>query len=190
MEPGNPRLALPTRVLEFRLDETPTAWGRAVPVARQVSVDVYRNLLRNGKRVPVDVHTPDNVRSTQVRIARAAHIAAGRMRFGLCEVEITAVFPRPARLAKADPGRHPYHPRPDVDNLAKNVLDALQRGPAGNPKPKKPRLPPNLRGKVKLQKPKPVGIIADDALVYSLIVRKFYAAADEQAHLHVVIRGE
>lgn len=81
-------------------------------------------------------------------------------------VTIEAVLPRPADLCKCsartgvplrDPSRRWHGKKPDLDNIAKAVLDALTRG----------------------------GWWQDDALVVSLSVAKHTAALGESPHLRV-----
>jgi Holliday junction resolvase RusA-like endonuclease len=71
----------------------------------------------------------------------------------LATVVIDAVFSRPKRLLRRlDPvGRIPHSSKPDADNVAKAVLDAMVKA----------------------------GVLRDDALVNELTVRKWYAARDE-----------
>lgn len=75
------------------------------------------------------------------------------------QAKLTLVFPRPASVAKRmGIGRMPHTGRPDCDNLAKSVLDALE------------------------------GIVfRNDALIHSISVEKWKAAVDEQPHAKIEI---
>jgi Holliday junction resolvase RusA-like endonuclease len=79
-------------------------------------------------------------------------------------VELVAVFPRPGRLnRRKDPaGRMVMDSRAagtDIDNVAKAILDGLQRG----------------------------GLLVDDKQVVELLARKVYAAKGEEACVEVVV---
>ena len=71
----------------------------------------------------------------------------------LCGVEIVAVFSRPQRLLrKKDPLQRIYHgSKPDIDNVAKSVLDSLVMA----------------------------GVIRDDKQVVELFIRSVYASKEE-----------
>ena len=173
-------LPLSTRKVVVRLDEVPSSWKRAEPVlswAVRGSGPVYPRQTKPHKVVRVTKRLPDSARASQTRIARAAWLAMrgqGGRRFGVCKIHIVAVFPRPQRLDKSDPGRHWHCVTPDVDNVAKNVLDALQRDAMGG----KPRTKPKAGWP---------GVIPDDKLVVSLLVEKFYAAMNEAPSLTITI---
>lgn len=79
---------------------------------------------------------------------------------GPSSVTISAVLPRPKRL-KCET-REPAPVKPDVDNVAKLVLDALVKA----------------------------GVLADDRHVVDLYVSKVYAAPGEQAHVQVWVTQE
>lgn len=86
---------------------------------------------------------------------------AGRVPIGgASSVTISAVLPRPKRL-KCET-REPAPVKPDVDNVAKLVLDALVKA----------------------------GVLADDRHVVDLYVSKAYAAPGEQAHVQVWVTQE
>ena len=80
---------------------------------------------------------------------------------GGCVVRVLALFPRPGRLRwKTKPmDRSPHMTKPDVDNIAKIVLDAMQRA----------------------------GVLRDDRSVWELAIRKCYAAGDEPPRTEVRI---
>ena len=71
----------------------------------------------------------------------------------LCRADIVAVFSRPQRLLrKKDPLQRIYHgSKPDIDNVAKSVLDSLVMA----------------------------GVIRDDKQVVELFVRSVYASKEE-----------
>jgi Holliday junction resolvase RusA-like endonuclease len=71
----------------------------------------------------------------------------------LCRADIVAVFSRPKRLLrKKDPCCRIYHgSKPDIDNVAKSVLDSLVMA----------------------------GVIRDDKQVVELFVRSVYASKEE-----------
>lgn len=79
------------------------------------------------------------------------------------ELEVRAVFARPKRLMrKSDPeGRVPHLGRPDVDNVAKAVMDALTKA----------------------------GVIRDDAQVCGLHATKAYAGKSEGPCVEVTMRA-
>jgi len=79
----------------------------------------------------------------------------------VCSVEVVAVFSRPKRLLRArDPDeRLPHDRKPDGDNIAKALLDAMQAA----------------------------GVLRDDARVSELVVRKRYAARHEGPRVEVVL---
>jgi len=76
-------------------------------------------------------------------------------------VDIDAVQPRPERLnRKKDPQHRIWRPaKPDIDNAAKNVLDAIQAA----------------------------GVLRDDLLVVELRARSLYAAKGEGPRTEIVI---
>ena len=71
----------------------------------------------------------------------------------LCRADIVAVFSRPQRLLrKKDPLQRIYHgSKPDIDNVAKSVLDSLVMA----------------------------GVIRDDKQVVELCIRSVYASKEE-----------
>jgi Holliday junction resolvase RusA-like endonuclease len=72
------------------------------------------------------------------------------------------VFPRPASVRKKDgTERLPHLTRPDVDNLAKALLDALNGQ-----------------------------LWVDDSRVYQASLNKFKAAQGEQPHTEVIVKWE
>ena len=92
-----------------------------------------------------------------VRLA-AAEAHTGAPLEGPLAVSIDMMFARPKRLARASAERIRYVSRPDFDNLAKGVCDALN------------------------------GLLwVDDAQVCDGVVRKWYAAIDEQPHVVVTV---
>lgn len=78
---------------------------------------------------------------------------------GAVRVTVDAVFSRPQRLLRRkDPdGRIAHASKPDADNVAKAVLDAMTKA----------------------------GVLRDDALVTELLVRKWYAAREEGPRVEV-----
>jgi Holliday junction resolvase RusA-like endonuclease len=83
-------------------------------------------------------------------------------------VEIECVVARPQRLDRADPGRHPTTAKPDVDNAAKIVLDAMTRTVKRK----------TLAALVK-------NVLVDDKCVVGLLTTKAYAAMGEEPHVRV-----
>jgi crossover junction endodeoxyribonuclease RusA len=83
-------------------------------------------------------------------------IANGGLLTGPLEMNLTFVMPRPKRLKLG--GREPYDRKPDLDNMEKAVMDAL-----------------NER------------IYVDDSQVCSKTSKKWYAASDEEPHVLVEI---
>lgn len=156
---------LPARSISFCIDGDPPLWRRP---GRQVGKARYKGHRPSVRTFPHPVTEAD-----EKRVARAAHRAAGPLRFtGPTRVDIVAVYARPASL--------PLGPRqhravaPDLDNVAKAVLDGLQRDAFGAQHKRKPRdgWP---------------GVIPDDKLVVDLRVRQYYAASGEAAHTIVNI---
>ena len=87
--------------------------------------------------------------------ARGANAGSRAVRIRLC-----FIFPRPQRLMRKNspPGRIPYTVKPDSDNIAKAVMDALN-GVAYN----------------------------DDAQVYDLHVQKWYAPLGDEPNSYIEI---
>lgn len=130
--------------LTFLVPGVPTAWARA--------------------RTHGAVHfTPARQRSAKHDIqSYMIQARAGRPMYdGPIQVEIDAYWPRPKSLPKRHgTGTYPRTSRPDVDNVAKIVLDA------GN------------------------GVLwGDDAMVTDVRVRKWVHAAGEAPRLLVVVRA-
>lgn len=80
---------------------------------------------------------------------------------GLVQIAVVFYMPRPKRMMgrKWDPGAIPHGARPDIDNLSKALIDAIVDS----------------------------GVLADDAPVWSLSARKYYAEADGHARAEVMI---
>ena len=76
---------------------------------------------------------------------------------GPVSVSVVAVHPRPQRLRKSQPGRVWCVVRPDLDNVIKCCLDALQ----------------NAR------------VISDDKIVVRIQAEQFWAAEDEEPHTEI-----
>jgi len=115
--------------------------------------------------------TPTKTRNWEATFAlmarahRPAELLTGPLR-----VSITAYFPRPLKMSKRskrsgellggyDEGPVPMSSRPDADNVAKSVLDALSDW------------------------------YRDDAQVYYLVVRKFFHALGARPRVRVTIEG-
>jgi Holliday junction resolvase RusA-like endonuclease len=81
---------------------------------------------------------------------------------GPLEMSIDFYFARPARLLtkKSPDGEIPHTSKPDVDNLAKAVLDALTQ----------------------------TGMLVDDSQVYSLVAAKFYVVRGNTSGAQIEIR--
>jgi Holliday junction resolvase RusA-like endonuclease len=79
-----------------------------------------------------------------------------------CSLLLVCFFPRPAsRTRKTLPNpRYPHASRPDADNAAKAVQDAMQKG----------------------------GLLADDSRVFDLRVVKWVCAGDEEPRIELVFR--
>jgi Holliday junction resolvase RusA-like endonuclease len=76
------------------------------------------------------------------------------------ELELVFVLPRPKMPKNRGTHRLPHGKRPDFDNLAKSVVDAL------------------------------TGLLwQDDSLLYDVRTTKWIAAADEQPHVEILIRA-
>jgi Holliday junction resolvase RusA-like endonuclease len=109
--------------------------------------------------------TPTKTRSWEA--AAVGHIRAqvcrGNPIAGPVSVSITAFFERPKRmLTRKWPDKNEWHTaKPDADNVAKIVCDALQLA----------------------------GVIEDDAAVCRMVVYKFYAARWQSAHIEIIIAG-
>jgi|ETNvirnome_2_130_1030620.scaffolds.fasta_scaffold06330_4 Holliday junction resolvase RusA-like endonuclease len=76
----------------------------------------------------------------------------------LCEVKMLFLFAKPKRLKKTL-GRVPRGTKPDTDNLAKGLLDALQDS----------------------------GIIKDDKLVYKMTACKMWKSEEESECMQIII---
>ena len=81
---------------------------------------------------------------------------------GPLSLSVVALFPRPQRLVwKTKPmPREPHLGRPDTDNLAKSLCDALEKWGVHN-----------------------------DSTIWSLDMRKMYAAGDETPGVHLTLRA-
>lgn len=111
----------------------------------------------SGKGGFVRMYTPKKTRAWEEEFAeKAAALTDRRGMTGPLAVSVVAVFPRVKRLPKCG-ARVPHTVKPDVDNIAKAVLDGLEKS----------------------------GIIADDKFVCSLTAESRYAASSEDAHLEV-----
>lgn len=139
--------------IEFRLDICPRAQGRARAVSR-------------GGHARVVKATQDRGNEQTIAALAAAHRPA-EVLTGPLEVLVFAVLPRPKVLSRvsaktgkplADPSRRWHTGKPDSDNLAKAMLDALK------------------------------GWWLDDAQVCLLVVRKEVAAFGELPHWDVQVR--
>jgi len=95
-----------------------------------------------------------------VRLAAREAYGGPPLEGPLC-VEAVFVFPRPKRLQKkkSPPGRIPHDTGKDIDNLCKGLFDALNE----------------LTWR-------------DDRQVCSAMIRKVYAAIDEQAHVEISVQ--
>lgn len=131
------------REIRFSLPEPPVAWQRA---------------RTNGKRR----FTPPKVAAYKESIAWAAKVVGCTPVADVpVEIDVAAVFARPKSLqAKRHPSwLIPHAARPDVDNLAKAVMDALN------------------------------GVAyVDDGQVCSLRASKWYAERDGQPRVMVTLR--
>jgi Holliday junction resolvase RusA-like endonuclease len=138
--------------ITFVVPDLPVSWSRAG---------------RSGKR---SYTTPEQT-AWRLRVLAAARRAAPRAPDGPLEVSVVGVWPRPQRRPDAIPaelwaygGRLLRVGDPDVDNLAKGILDALQLG-----------VLPERRW------------LGDDNRVVRLEVLKVYGQAGEAAHTEVQI---
>ena len=144
-------------VIDFTVDIAPHGKGR--PRAASIG----------GK---ARMFTPTKTRNWEATFAlmarehRPAELLTGPLR-----VSITAYFPRPQKMSKISKrtgellgdyssGPIPMASRPDADNVAKSVLDALS------------------------------GWYRDDAQVFYLVVLKFYHAIGARPRVRVTIEGE
>lgn len=148
-------LRAPTTALEFEVPGKPLSWQTKV--------------IKKGKHASIKI--TDDSNAYQTRIGRAAHRALGRRERFDCAlvVHLVCIFKRPRRLDRADPGRHPAPVAgpncADLDKVARNVFDGLQRSPTGLA-PRK-----GFRG---------VGIVTDDCRIVRLVAEKWYAAVGEE----------
>lgn len=100
---------------------------------------------------------PVNAFKATLRLA-AQQVYHGPPLSGPLRVIIDAVFPRLSNTPKKRPGRLRKTTKPDLDNVAKAVMDALN------------------------------GLTwADDAAISELTVTKWHAAADEQPNVEILI---
>ncbi|MFM2089550.1 MAG: hypothetical protein RLZZ127_39 [Planctomycetota bacterium] len=107
-------------------------------------------------------HTPEKTQRWESMAAVFIRARAQGMRFdGPLELSYVAVFPRPQRLMakKHGDGRIPHTAKPDIDNIAKALMDAMQKAQALN----------------------------DDAQVFSVAGVKFYADRAEAPHLSFIL---
>lgn len=151
------------QLVALRLDGEPYPWQRPTPVKRG--------------RYTVQVFTDDYKRWRLAAIATVTSWWAPRPTIRVPVVAaVDAVFARPASLPTSytlggieypipfdeTDGRLPYIGVCDCDNVAKGVLDVMQRGDRwGAP------------------------VLHDDRLVVELRVRKFFAAVGERPHTAV-----
>lgn len=120
----------------FRVNGIPKAQPRTAPC------------LRGGR---AGVYTPSAANAWKAEVASAALMAVGRIA-GSCRVDMEFLMPRPKGLPRRiGEGRLPHALRPDADNLAKAVLDAMVRA----------------------------FVLPDDAGVQELRIAKWVAAAGE-----------
>ena len=176
---GDTVLPFPGRgvVHEVVVAGDPAPW-HVLPVVRGTTGELLA-MLRKGRRPTAGLTLEGPSERYQIRIARAAHKVLPRQLRGALRVEVVLVHARPKRLR--NPERTWHATAPDVDKVLRNVLDGLQRGPTGKPRGR--RRPRDARGK-----PLPwPGVIGDDALVCSVVVEDWYAAADEDPHTVVRI---
>lgn len=142
-------------MIQFTVPGTPVAQPRAKATSRGGHVSMYTpTKTSSGKSNGIAEF------KAAVRIAAAA-IHRGPLLTGPLLVQIVAVFPRQSnRVWKTRPmPRYRHIVRPDVDNIAKSILDALK------------------------------GVTwADDTQVCSIGGDKWHAAGDEAPHTTVVIR--
>lgn len=112
---------------------------------------------RRGKGVVT--YTPERTKTYEQLVLEAARTVVADKISQPCIVTITFILKRPKRLmgAKHHDGLIPHAKRPDVDNLAKAVLDGLGE------------------------------LLDDDALITSLTCTKFYAAKGDTPKTHVTI---
>jgi len=98
----------------------------------------------------------------------AVRSVGGTQVLGPVAVSITLVWPRPKHATGAHKGRpvgrYPHAVAPDVDKVARSILDGMQLRTV---------LGKRLQGG---------GVIEDDARVYDLRVVSWYAAEGEEAH--------
>lgn len=121
-----------------------------------------RAFMRKGMRYPVVTSDNPRVKTWQRTIglgAMAARGAGKRPAEGPVELNLIFALPRPQRLAKRN--TPPHVTRPDIDKLARAVLDALK------------------------------GIaFEDDGQVVRVVMAKRYHEADDRPHVHVLVTPE
>jgi Holliday junction resolvase RusA-like endonuclease len=97
------------------------------------------------------VYTPDTANGWKeaVRLATLPHRPATPID-APTRMELDVYFPRPKRLCgkRCDQGKIPHTGKPDIDNVAKAIMDVLTDS----------------------------GVVRDDAVIYDIHPRKFYAA--------------
>jgi len=130
--------------VSFRIHTTPVAKGRP----RATSI--------NGK---ARVYTPKKTAHFEAIVAETAEAHIGKLMEGPIEVSLSFYLPRPKRLQrKKDSSLAIVHTsKPDVDNLAKSVLDGLQ------------------------------AFMGDDAQVYRLTASKYYAGKGVGPYVDVAL---
>jgi Holliday junction resolvase RusA-like endonuclease len=107
----------------------------------------------------VVAYTPKRTRDYEAQVLEAAKPHFAEIITEPCHIYIKVVFPRPQRLkAKRFPdGLIPHDKRPDLDNLAKAVMDGI--GP----------------------------LMTDDALITKMTASKFYSERGGEARTYVTL---
>ena len=144
----NPLIEEAMTILELQV----TINGKPIPCSRP-------RLGRRGTYMPSDYIAAKEAIIVQLKAAARVEGWPSEPITGPVSVLMTFVHSRPKRLKKTA-GRVLKTTRPDIDNLSKTYLDAMQQA----------------------------GIFRDDGQVCSLILSDLYAARGEEAHVFLDIR--
>jgi len=144
-------------IIKFTVPAVPVAQPRTKATAFGGKARVYTpTTLGTG-----DGKRPHPIHAFKATVRLAAEVYNGAPIAGPVRIDVLFVFPRhSSKVWKSKPmPRYPHVEKPDIDNLIKSVLDALQGT-----------------------------IIVDDCQVYAGTIEKWRASGDEQPHCAVSIR--
>lgn len=145
----------------------------------------HQAVTRGNRAVVIPAGSPERERAFEqwrVRVRAAGHAAMREAGASILEtpavVELTFLLARPASVSVAK--RPLPSVKPDIDKLARAVLDAITSPPT-------PRTPSARRRAAKV--PHMIGpCLADDSLVVDLVVSKRYAVRDDPPGVIVRVR--